>query len=377
MQPTKPNTAAQRSRRSPLVSLLITVLVLLGITLLNALLTLRFQFVDNASELYILGVLLISLNTPGYLWGVLGSLVGVLCVNFFFTYPYGHVNFALEGYPITFFVMLTVAICTSALGGRVKNQRELAEERRRLTEERQAILIETEKEKMRGNLLRAISHDLRTPLTGILGASGALIDNAGRIDPDASRELLSGIHEDAEWLLRMVENVLSVTRISGSVTALRKVAEPLDEVFAQVVAKARKRFPEIELTVTVPDEVMLVPMDETLIVQVLVNLIDNAIRHGGSPRVELSAAAEADDVRITVRDHGRGFPPNEDVFECFAPRDNLENDTTRGLGIGLSICKTIVQAHGGQITAENPKDGGAAVSFTLPIQEVAKENAQQ
>ena len=369
MQPTKPNAAAQRSRRSPLVSLLITVLVLLGITLLNVLLTRRFQFVDNASELYILGVLLISLNTPGYLWGVLGSLVGVLCVNFFFTFPYGHVNFALEGYPITFFVMLTVAICTSALGGRVKNQRELAEERRRLTEERQAILIETEKEKMRGNLLRAISHDLRTPLTGILGASGALIDNAGRIDPDASRELLSGIHEDAEWLLRMVENVLSVTRISGSVTALRKVAEPLDEVFAQVVAKARKRMPEIELTVTVPDE--------TLIVQVLVNLIDNAIRHGGSPRIELSAVSELNDVRITVRDHGRGFPPNEDVFECFAPRDNLKNDTTRGLGIGLSICKTIVQAHGGRITAENRKDGGAAVSFTLPIQEVAQENAQQ
>lgn len=349
------------------------------ITAFNVFITRRFQMVDNASEMYILGVLLISLNTPGYLWGILGSVIGVLAVNFFFTYPYANFNFTLEGYPITFLVMLTVAICTSALGGRVKNQRWLAEERRRLTEERQAILIETEKEKMRGNLLRAISHDLRTPLTGILSASGALIDNGERIDPSAARSLLTGIHDDAEWLLRMVENVLSVTRISGNVTALRKVAEPLDEVFSQVVPKARKRFPDIDLTVTLPDEVALVPMDETLIVQVIVNLIDNAIRHGGKNKIDLSATLETDCTRITVRDYGRGFPQDEadDLFACFAPRDNRDNDTTRGLGIGLSICKTIVEAHGGEITAQNLPDCGAVVSFTLPIQEVASPNAEQ
>lgn len=362
-----PSPTPPRRYRSSLASLAITLAVCAGVTLLNFVLTYHFHLSDSASELYILGVLLISLNTSGYLWGILGSIFGVLCVNFFFTYPYTNFNFTLEGYPITFLTMLTVAICTSALGGRVKKQRWLAEERRRLTEERQSILIETEKEKMRGNLLRAISHDLRTPLTGILSASGALIDSGELIGPTASRELLGGIHEDAEWLLRMVENVLSVTRISGSVTALRKVAEPLDEVFAQVISKSRKRFPDIVLTAELPDEITLVPMDETLIVQVLVNLIDNAVRHGGQNQVELSAAREENFVRFTVRDHGRGFPKNEDFFEYFAPRDNLENDTTRGLGIGLSICKTIVQAHGGQITAENPSGGGAIVSFTLPI----------
>ena len=162
---------------------------------------------------------------------------------------------------------------------------------------------------MRGKLLRAISHDLRTPLTGILGASGALLDNGDLIDPESRRSLISGIHEDAEWLLRMVENVLSVTRITGGALSLKKVCEPLDEVFSQVAAKSRKRFPDIDLTMRMPDEVAMVPMDEMLIVQVLVNLIDNAIRHSGSNRVELSAETEGDHVRMVVRDHGRGIPP--------------------------------------------------------------------
>lgn len=342
-------------------------------TAITAILLDRFQTSGSLSELYILGVLLISLNTSGYLWGILGALAGVLCVNYYFTYPYNNFNFTLVGYPLTFLVMLTVAIATSALSGRVKKQREFARERTRLTEERQKILIETEKEKMRGNLLRAISHDLRTPLTGILSASGALLDSGDLIDADSRRELLSGIHDDAEWLLRMVENVLSVTRISGGAPALHKVCEPLDEVFSQVAAKARKRYPAIELQMHIPDQVALVPMDETLIVQVLVNLVDNSILHGGGFLVELCAENEPGQVRITVRDHGRGIPPEDldKLFDGFVSRDRPSSDATRGLGIGLSICRTIVEGHGGRISARNMPDGGACISFTLPTEEVS------
>lgn len=349
-----------------------TVAIVALTTMFNSFLLQHVEFMDNTSEMYILAVLLIALNTPGYLWGILGAVLSVLCVNYFFTYPYSVLNFMLDGYPFTFFVLLTVAISTSALATRLKKQRELARERQRLTEERQRILIETEKEKMRGNLLRAISHDLRTPLTGILGASGALLDNGDRIDPAACRALLSGIHEDAEWLLRMVENVLSVTRISGGAPCLRKVAEPLDEVFSQVAAKSRKRFPEIDLRVSMPDEIAMVPMDETLMVQVLINLIDNAIRHGGGSRVDLSAAVAGREAVISVRDYGRGIPPADlpDLFDGFVARDHPECDVTRGLGIGLSICKTIVEGHGGVIAAQNMEDGGARLSFTLPLEEV-------
>lgn len=355
------------------VNALKTITILGTITAAGAVLLQRFQMIGSATEMYILGVLLVSLNTSGYFWGIIAAVASVLCVNFFFTYPLYNINFTIQGYPVTFLVMLTVAITTSALGGRVKKQRELARERTRLTMERQQILIETEKEKMRGNLLRAISHDLRTPLTGILGASGALLDNEGLIDPNSRHELLAGIHDDAEWLLRMVENVLSVTRISGGAPSLKKVCEPLDEVFSQVAAKARKRFPQIELSMHMPDEVTLVPMDEMLIGQVLVNLIDNAVRHGGDPRVELSAEIEEHVVRISVRDHGRGILAEDlpTLFDGFHSRDRESSDSTRGLGIGLSICRTIVEGHGGHIFARNLPDGGACISFTLPTEEVS------
>ena len=359
--------------RRIVVNALKTAAILITATAVNSILLDRFKTIGNSSEIYTLGVLLISLNTTGYIWGILGAILGVLSVNYFFTYPYSNFNFTLEGYPITFLVMLIVAIATTALSGRVKKQREFARERTRLTEERQQMLIEAEKEKMRGNLLRAISHDLRTPLTGILGASGALLDSGDRIDPVSRRELLSGIHDDAEWLLRMVENVLSVTRISGGAPSLHKVCEPLDEVFSQAASKARKRYPQIKLNIHTPSEVALVPMDEMLIVQVLINLIDNAILHGGCDTVDLYAQTESGQVRITVRDYGRGIPPDDldKVFDGFMARDKTSSDATRGLGIGLSICRTIVEAHGGQISASNMPDGGACISFTLPMEEVS------
>lgn len=354
-------------------SALKTVVILGTVTLLNSLLLERFDMLRSVTEMYILGVLMISLNTSGYVWGVIASVASVLCINFFFTEPFFGFNFTTKGYPVTFFVLLTVSIVTSAMGGRVRLQRELARERTRLTEERQQILIETEMEKTRGNLLRAISHDLRTPLTGILGASGALLDNGDRIQPERLRELLTGIHDDAEWLLRMVENVLSVTRISGGAPALRTVCEPLDELFSLVATKARKRYPQLDLVMRMPDAVTFVCLDQMLIVQVLVNLIDNAVRHGGSFTVELSAVTEGESVRISVYDHGRGFRPEDldKLFEGFAVRDNASNDSTRGLGIGLSICRTIVACHGGQISACNMPEGGACISFTLPTEEVA------
>ncbi len=349
-----------------------TFAILLSATCINILLLNRFTTLGNASEIYILSVLLISLNTTGYAWGILSAIVSVLCVNYFFTYPYTNFNFTREGYPITFLVMLTVSIATSALSGRIKKQREFERERSRLAEERQKIAIEAEKEKMRGNLLRAISHDLRTPLTGILAASNAIIDNDELIDSKGRKELLEGINEDAEWLLRMVENVLSVTRISGGAPSLKKVAEPLDEVFSQVVSKARKRYPNINLSVSMPEKVTLIPMDEMLIVQVLINLVDNAIIHGRNNKVDLSAQIMDNFAKISVRDYGKGIPTCDldKLFEGFVSRDKDCTDSTRGLGIGLSICKTIVEGHGGHIHAENMPDIGAYISFTLPITEV-------
>ena len=349
-----------------------TFAILGTVTLLNGLLLQRFDLPRGVTEMYILGVLLVSLSTSGYTWGIIASVASVLCINFFFTVPILGFNFTSKGYPITFLVLLTVSILTSTLAGRLKLQHELERQRTSLAGERQRILVESEKEKTRSNLLRAISHDLRTPLTGILGASAALLDNAGRIQPEATRELLTGIHDDADWLLRMVENVLSVTRISGGSPALHTIPEPLDELFSLVATKVRKRYPALRLSMRMPEAVTFVLVDQMLIVQVLVNLIDNAVRHSGSNEVELCAEVSGSFVHISVIDHGHGLPQGDlnGLFEGLALRDHSANDSTRGLGIGLSICRTIVECHDGHITASNRPEGGACIRFTLPTEEV-------
>lgn len=252
-------------------------------------------------------------------------------------------------------------------------QAAIALERNRLSRQQQTILMEKQSERMRGNLLRAISHDLRTPLTGIIGASSALIENGVKINEDARENLLEDIKEDAEWLLRMVENVLSLTKISaGSPAKLKKVLEPAEEVLEQAVTRCKKRYRGIRLSVHVPNEFIMAPMDGTLIEQVLINLIDNAYRHSTSREpIELTVACHDGKVFFEVQDYGKGVPEKElqTLFDGFGIRNRDNCDDTRGLGIGLSICKSIVNAHGGTIRAQNTQGKGLKVTFTLPAEE--------
>lgn len=238
------------------------------------------------------------------------------------------------------------------------------------------MAVEKQKEQTRGNLLRAISHDLRTPLTGILGASSAILENGERISSQARQQLIQDIREDADWLLRMVENVLSVTRIGPQASGLRKVPEAVEEVIAQAVNRCRKRLPGLSLTVRVPEEFVMAPMDSTLIEQVLINLIENAYKYGRSAQpVEVTVCTAGENVRFVVQDHGPGIAPEllPVLFEGFLGRDGQSADSSRGLGIGLSICRSIITAHGGTIQAENRPGGGAQFVFTLPLEEEASD----
>lgn len=253
-------------------------------------------------------------------------------------------------------------------------------ERQHLEDERQEIVIEKQRERMRGNLLRAISHDLRTPLTGIIGASSAILDNKDKITPSDMLHLIGDINTDAMWLLRMVENVLSVTRIDNDATAnIHKSTEPIEEVVSQAVQKTKKHFPGCKLQVRIPEEFIMAYMDSTLIEQVVINLIENAIRHSASEEpIEVSVEVSPDNrgVLFSVRDHGKGIAPEElpTLFDGFSIRDNDKTDSTRGLGIGLSICKSIIVAHDGTIQGENMPDGGARFTFTIPMEKLADTN---
>ncbi len=254
----------------------------------------------------------------------------------------------------------------------IASQVAMALERQYLSDEQREILVESEKEKMRCNLLRAISHDLRTPLTGILGASCVIQESGEGLDKTVRDKLLSNIREDSQWLIRMVENLLSITRINEGTMNVMKIPEAAEEIVAEAISRIRKRFPNQNISVKVPDELLLVPMDGTLISQVLINLLENAIKHSpGNTAIEVNVKKNGNEAVFEVADNGEGIPDSEFpyLFESFVPNGKRSADSSRGMGIGLSICMSIVKAHHGRMEAINKAAGGAIFRFILPLKE--------
>lgn len=315
----------------------------------------------NIALIYILALIIIVRYTDGYLPGLIFSVIAVVCVNYLFTYPYFELNFTLSGYPVTFLEMLSVTLLTSTMTTSMKQQAQMLAEKDKL-------LSETEKEKMRANLLRAISHDLRTPLTGIIGASSSYLDNGAFLTESEKNAIVTHIHEDANWLLNMVENLLSVTRIQGQSSTVKKTDESVEEIVSAAIIRLKKRLPEASVSVIVPDELLILPMDAILIEQVLLNLLENAIVHSRSSKPIL-CYVDDDDVNVTfhVKDYGIGIDPErlKNIFDGNSYIGNRESDSNKGMGIGLSICKTIITAHSGTIEARNHEQG-AEFYFTLP-----------
>lgn len=469
---------------------------------------------QNIIMVYILFVLIISRSTTGYIHGIIASVLSVLTFNFFFTEPYLTFNAIQPGYPVTFLIMLIVALVTSASTVRIRSEARFAVERERRTEvlyeinkkllvtrgldniiqltndyisklfersvityssapgngaagtlleypsdkdasfllsederavahwvfinqkragagtdtlmgagafympvisqgnvvgviglscakgilnqnqraflrriasqvamalerqylsdEQRYILVEAEKEKMRSNLLRAISHDLRTPLTSILGTSTTIMENEEAFDKTTKNKLLSNIIEDSQWLIRMVENLLSITRINEGNANVTKTLEAAEEIVAEAIERMKKRFTNRKISVKVPDELLMVPMDGTLIEQVLINLIENAVKHSSEEsEIKVEVKKNNDFAVFEVRDYGEGIDEQElpYIFDGYISNGKHSSDTSRGMGIGLSICMSIIKAHNGKMEALNKEDKGAVFRFMLPLKE--------
>ncbi len=293
-------------------------LTLLGIA--TALAFLFFSFVSentaNIALLYIIVQILIARYTNGYLHVLFSSVFSVICINFFFTYPFFRLNFTLSGYPVTFIGMLIITLLTTA-------------------------------------------------------TTSSLLSDDSILSDAEKRELLENIENDSSWLLNMVENLLSVTRINDTVThQVNKTPEIVEEVVAEAVQRLKKRFPSASIIVHVPTDYLLIPMDAILIEQVLINLLENALIHSGSSHSpELTVTDHPDHVTFCVKDFGHGLNPNviPDIFSGIC-HNTGSVDSHKGMGIGLSICKTIIDAHNGYIEAKNHTNG-ALFLFTLPKEE--------
>jgi two-component system sensor histidine kinase KdpD len=249
------------------------------------------------------------------------------------------------------------------------NQTALAVERARLAEEAQETQVRMESERLRSSLLSSVSHDLRTPLATITGSASALLEHGGTLGASAQRELLESIREEGERLNRLVQNLLEMTRLDSGALRLRRQWHPLEEVIGAALERLQPRLAGRRVTTRVPPDLPLVPIDDVLVEQVLINLLDNALKYtpAGSPIMIIATATDRA-VTVEVADHGPGLAHGDEdrVFEKFF---RGTPGAGRGAGLGLAICKGIVEAHGGRIWAQNLPEGGVAFLFTLPITE--------
>jgi two-component system sensor histidine kinase KdpD len=323
----------------------------------------------DVAMVYFLGVVLIALRF-GYAASLVTAALSVASFDFFFTPPL--FSFAVEdkGYLWTFSIMLFVGVVVSNLTERARRQAartaHLALERARLAEEAQRVYAQVQNELLRNALLSSVSHDLITPLAVVQGAATALLDGAEALTPKRRRDYLQTISEEASHLHRLVKNLLDMTALQAGSLRVKKAWHPLEEVVGVALNRLEEALGGRSVEVSIAPEVALVPADEILLQHVFLNLIENATRYTPlTARLRVGARPVPEGVEIEVADSGPGVPDEEReaIFEKF----HRASTAAGGMGLGLTICRGIVVAHGGRIWCENSNEGGASFRFVLPF----------
>ena len=246
-------------------------------------------------------------------------------------------------------------------------------EKERLSETQKQISIQMQQEQLRANLLRAISHDLRTPLTSISGNAGILMGNSGGLSEEQKKGLYTDIYDESMWLINLVENLLSITRIDNGTLNLNLHPELLEEVITEALLHINRNSVKHHIETILYDELLMAKMDSQLIIQVIINIIDNAIKYTqpGS-HITISAKKDGQSVRVEIADDGSGISDEAKakLFDLFYTADNISADGRRGLGLGLPLCKSIIHAHGGTIYVKDNVPQGTVFGFTLQLVEV-------
>jgi K+-sensing histidine kinase KdpD len=323
----------------------------------------------NVLMLYLVGVLWVATHYDRRA-AILASVLGVLAFDLCFVKPYFRLTVIEEQYLITFAVMLLTALVISTLTHRVRTQSQAARE----------AWERAEAEFLRNTLLSSVSHDLRTPISAVIGAAGLLeVADEKRLPPSARAELLAVICAESERMERLVNNLLDMTRLESGGLVLRREWQHLPEVIGSALRHLEKRLKHRAVQTRIAPDLPLVSMDAVAIEQALVNLIDNAVQYAPPDApIEVEARATASDVIVEIADHGPGLPAGAEqrVFEKFFRVPGVAAGRSepgrKGLGLGLAICKGIVESHGGRITAANRPGGGGAV-FTIVLPRSANE----
>jgi two-component system sensor histidine kinase KdpD len=302
---------------------------------------------------YVLGIVLVSMR-----WS-LGAAVGtaiasILACDWFFVPPYHTFAIADPRHIVTLLIVGLIAVVVNRLTKRVRDQAATTHEAQR----------RVEAEQLRSSLLSSVSHDLRTPLAVITGTATTLLDP--RLDPASRTELVEAIVQEADRLERLVRNLLDVTRVEAGALRVKKEWQPVEEVVGAALASVERVLGDRPIQTKLPAE-LLAPFDALLVQQVLVNLLENAAKYTDpASLIEITATRNDKEVEIVVADRGPGVPHGDEtrIFEKFY---RAEKGKGGGAGLGLTICRAIVIAHGGRMWADNGAEGGATFHFTLPL----------
>ena len=348
----------------------ISLIILAAATIAGYLFKLGGLTDSNIIMLYIIAVLVISILTSKIYYCLGSSIVGVLVFNYLFTYPEFSFSAHDAGYPVTFLTMFITALIAGTLANKLKRNTLIAEQNAREKEE--AALL-AQNEQLRANMLRTISHDLRTPLTSISGNASTLISGGTALDETARQQIYTDIFSESMWLIEMVENLLYATRIEDGRMQLNISVEILDDIVQEAVRHTERTHPKRNIIVDMYDEIIPVMADANLIVQVIVNLMDNAVKYSDEDSdVTVSVHLENEYAVISVSDHGTGISDEEKekVFDMFYTGGSRSSDSRRSLGLGLALCRSIITSHSGSVSVSDNIPNGTIVSFTLPIGEV-------
>lgn len=317
----------------------------------------------NIYTVFILGILVTAVMTASRFFSVVSALLEVLTFNFLFATPYFSFEAHNFTYPITFIILVIAAFIMGSITENNVKQSKLASQ----------IAIQAKNEQLRANLLRSISHDLRTPLTSINGNAGVLLKNSEYLNKEKKEHLYNDIYEDSLWLISLVENLLAITRIEDNKMIIRTGPELLDDVINEALLHINRRADEHIIQLEQGDDMLLGRFDAHLIVQVIINIVDNAIKY--TPKgslIVIRTSKIPNFIQVEIEDNGNGVS-NEDkekLFEMFYTVQNASSDGRRGLGLGLALCKAIITAHGGTISVRDNTPHGTIFTFTIPSEEV-------
>ena len=279
---------------------------------------------------------------------------------------YGVVGIAVHGSPLD--------ASEQSMLASVVGECSLALENARNAKEKEESLVLAENERLRANLLRAVSHDLRTPLTSIMGSADNLLSSGDSLDAQTRRQLYTDIYDDAQWLNGMVENLLSASRMEDSGLNLNMTTELMDDMIAEAVLHMGRRLDGYTVSIQKPDELLFVKADARLVVQVFINLLDNAVKYAPSgTRISIETMGTRERVLVCVADEGPGIPDDqkEHIFDLFYTGGNPTGDSRRGLGLGLALCQSIMKAHHGAIAVRDHAPQGTVFELSFPRDEVS------